>query len=153
MRAQGGAIVLLGCASLCGCSYADGVRYSVDGTASFATTAAPPTGVIIQFATQWSSSGSGLDVGGSNVAVGAAPPTPIGPWRPTSDPRVFTFEVVVEVPRPSNGKDPGLAMGLELAKTSTSSMALGDIISQQVGDENDGWYAAHLVARFDCTAW
>jgi hypothetical protein len=148
-----GAVGAALCLGLSGCSYADGAKYTVDGWAAFATPASPPSDARIQLSSAWShSSGMSIDVGGSSSSTSSQSPlTPVGSWTPTSDARVFSFHTMVEVARPSDGIEP---QHVSYVTIQTTSYGLaGQVVSQDVGDENDGWYDVHLAVTFDLTNW
>jgi hypothetical protein len=147
-----GAIALLLGSGLGGCGTADGVRYTVDGEATFTGTAAPPTDTTIRLFSVWSyAGGMSLDSGGPGKATIASPDTAIGPWASTADPHVFTFKAVVEVARPDHGDAPEVADGVTIQRSDHS--AYGNTTGQHVGDEEDGWYSAQMTVSFDCTLW
>jgi hypothetical protein len=144
------------CIGLVGCSYPDGVNYSVHGLASFSTNTIPPSGVNVVVVTSWSGSGNAIDLGGSHSSTSTSAPTAIGSWQSTGDSRSYRFEVVVQIYRPSGGEDLSQAQSVNLQGPGSygyGSYAYGTIVSQDAGEEEDGWYDGEVSATFDCTSW
>jgi hypothetical protein len=144
------------CIGLAGCSYPDGVNYTVHGFASFSTITTPPSGVNVVVVTSWSGSGDAIDLGGSHSKTSSSAPTAIASWQPMGDGRSYRFEIVAQIPRPSGGEDLSQVQSVVLQGPGGygyGNYAYGAIVSQDTGEEKDGWYSGQVSATFDCTSW
>jgi hypothetical protein len=136
-------------AGLVGCG-TDGVRYTVDGTATFVATAQPWGNIQLYVGGTWRQCGAIAPHCGESWQSGQGI---VGAWSVTGAPNVYAFTAVVDVAEPDDGGDPPRSVEIYMHRDSSSDQSYGHVDSMEEGDTEDGWIQSHLVASFDCSGW